>query len=265
MNERIPVLNNTAMPMYVAGIDDSAGRDPAFSDAEQVPAHLRPVAVEAEAEADAWVDPLEALVAKSVKAIIESFPDLSDMDLARVLELDAASETPRKTLHEAVTAEQLARATAKAEGAGAEGKADPRVTMAGTMSRADLIADFKASIHDAASVFTAASDGDFSRMLDVAALDLGRVRPNPLKGSITVAADTVEYAAPVGITAYSYSAWSAGKMPNPWAVNYPGPEPRVSLIGPPGARVLYFEPAPTALQVALFGATFPFRYLGGYM
>lgn len=136
--------------------------------------------------------------------------------------------------------------------------------MAGTMSRADLIADFKASIHDAASVFTAAADGDFSRMLDVAALDLGRVRPNPLKGSITVTAETAEYSAPAGIVAYSYSAWSAGKMPAPWAANYPGPEPRVSLIGLPGARVLYFEPAPTALQVALFGATFPFRYLGGY-
>jgi hypothetical protein len=123
MNERIPVLNNTAMPMYVAGMMIPPGETRHF-DAEQVPAHLRPVAVEAEAEADAWVDPLEALVAKSVKAIIESFPDLSDMDLARVLELDAASETPRKTLHEAVTAEQLARATAKAEGAGAEGKAE---------------------------------------------------------------------------------------------------------------------------------------------
>lgn len=136
--------------------------------------------------------------------------------------------------------------------------------MSGTMSRADLIADFKASIHDAANIFTAPADVDFSRLLDVAALDLGRVRPNPLKGSITVAAETAEYAAPAGIVAYSYSAWSAGKTPNPWAANYPGPEPRVSLIGPPAARVLVFEPAPTALQVALFGATFPFRYLGGY-
>ncbi len=136
--------------------------------------------------------------------------------------------------------------------------------MAGTMSRVDLIASFKESLHDAAGVFNAASDGDFSRILDVAALDLGRVCPNALKGSVTVAADVAEYAAPAGIVAYSYSAWSAGKMPKPWAANYPGPEPRVSLVGPPSARVLWFEPAPTALQVALFGATFPFRYLGGY-
>jgi len=136
--------------------------------------------------------------------------------------------------------------------------------MAGTMARADLIADFKASLHDAGSVFNAAADGDFSRMLDVAALDLGRVHPNPLQGEITVTADVAAYAAPEGIVAYSYSAWSAGKMPKPWAANYPGPEPRVSLVGPPTARVLWFEPAPTALQVALFGTAFPIRYLGGY-
>jgi hypothetical protein len=131
-------------------------------------------------------------------------------------------------------------------------------------SRADLIADFKASMHGAATVFDAQADGDFSRMLDTAALDLGRVRPNPLKGAISVSADVAEYAAPAGLVAYSYSAWSAGKMPNPWAANYPGPEPRVSVLVSGGARVLVFEPAPTALQIGLFGATFTFRYLGGH-
>lgn len=137
--------------------------------------------------------------------------------------------------------------------------------MSGSMSRADLVADLKASINASASVFTAPGDGDFSRLLDVAALDLGRVHPNTLKGTVTVTAEVAEYAAPSGIVAYCYSAWTAGKMPPPWAQNYPGAEPRVSLVGPPSARVLWFEPAPTALQVALFGSTFQFGYLGGYV
>jgi hypothetical protein len=137
--------------------------------------------------------------------------------------------------------------------------------MAGSMSRADLIADFKASLHDAAGVFNAAADADFSRMLDVAALDMGRVRPRQMRGSITVTAETAEYAAPAGLVAYRYDSWSAGKMPLPWEANHPGPLPRVSYVETDAGKRLVFEPAPSALMVALFGATFPFHYLAGHV
>ncbi len=116
MNERIPVTNNTAMPIYVAGLMIPPGETRHF-DAAQVPAHLRPVA--AEPEPEVWVDPLEAVVAQSVKAIGELLPEMADADLVRLLELDEATGSPRKSLHEAVAAEQLRRATVKAEG-GAE-------------------------------------------------------------------------------------------------------------------------------------------------
>lgn len=113
MNERIPVTNTTAMPMYVAGLMIPPGETRHF-DAEQVPAHLRPVA--ADPEPEAWIDPLEAVAAQPVKAIVDLLPEMPDTDLVRLLELDEADGSPRKTLHEAVAAEQLRRASAKAEG-----------------------------------------------------------------------------------------------------------------------------------------------------
>lgn len=133
--------------------------------------------------------------------------------------------------------------------------------MPGTMSRADLVADLKASLHDAAGVFTAADDGDFVRLLDAAALDFGRVRPRTLLGSVTVEAEVAEYAAPADLADYKSDTWSAGKMPAPWEDHYPGRMPRVRVAESGGARKLVFSPAPTARQIGLFGNAFKFYYL----
>lgn len=136
--------------------------------------------------------------------------------------------------------------------------------MAGTMSRADLAADLKASLHDAANVFTSPADADFSRMLDVSAQDMGRVRPRWLRGSLTVSAGVAEYAAPAGLVAFGHDVWGEGQRPMPWEVNYPGPHPRVSLAETASGKQLCFDPAPSALQVLLYGSAYPYYYRGGH-
>lgn len=130
--------------------------------------------------------------------------------------------------------------------------------MPGTMSRADLVADLKASLQDAASVFTAADDGDFKRHLNVAALDMGRKVPRTLRATLTLTADVDEYAAPVDLLDFSVAEWDT--LPDPWAAHYPGPLPRVMVAEIGGARSLVFDPAPTAQQIAVLGPTLKYRY-----
>lgn len=132
--------------------------------------------------------------------------------------------------------------------------------MSGTMSRADLVADFKTSLHDAAGVFAATDDAELSRLLDVAALDFGNIRSLLQSGSLTLSADVASYSAPAGLVAYGWETWSAGKLPQPWEATYPGALPRVTLIGTPAARALLFTPAPTAMHLAVLGSAFTFMY-----
>lgn len=132
--------------------------------------------------------------------------------------------------------------------------------MSGSMSRDDLVADLKASLHDAANVFTAAADADYDRLFSVAARDLGRYRPLLLPGAIALTPDVLAYAAPADLIYFGHETWSTGRLPQPWERAYPGPVPRVSVVGAPGARQLIFSPAPSALLLAVLGATFGFIY-----
>lgn len=132
--------------------------------------------------------------------------------------------------------------------------------MPGTMSSADLVADLKASLHDAANVFTAANDADFVRMLAVAANGMGGKRPLLKSGSLTLVSGTASYAAPGDLIAFSRESWSPGAMPQPWEATYCGPLPRIGVIGPPAARFITFSPAPTAAQIAVLGSAFGYVY-----
>lgn len=134
--------------------------------------------------------------------------------------------------------------------------------MPGTMSRADLVADLKASLSDAAAVFTAANDADFKRHLDTAALDFTRVRPRTLLGSITLTAEESEYALPADLHAFKSSLW--GIVPRvrtqPWEKTWPGRLPQARVAEVAGARRLVLAPAPTAQQISVLGAEFRFYY-----
>jgi len=138
--------------------------------------------------------------------------------------------------------------------------------MPGSMSRADLVSDLKASLNDAAAVFTAASDADFNRHLDHAALDFGRVRPRVLSGSVTLVADQDEYTAPADAIDEHSMQWGKNSKRDlkPWDASWPGALPRMDIVGDPGARKLVFSPAPSAHQITVLGATCPFRYFAGH-
>jgi len=133
--------------------------------------------------------------------------------------------------------------------------------MAGTMSKADLVADLKASLHDAASVFTAAADADFERLLNLAAADLGNKRPRRLRASITLVSGTPDYPAPSGMLYLIQDSWGIpANLPPPWDAAWPGPLPSVSLLEVVGVRSLLFSPAPSDLHIAALGSDYSFMY-----
>lgn len=134
--------------------------------------------------------------------------------------------------------------------------------MSGTMSKADLIADLKAMLMDTAGKFTAAADADFGRHLDIAALDIGRFRPRTYLATLTLVADQDRYAAPADLVEPKYALWGVSERGRilPWERGYPGRLPALTLGVDATGRFLRLDPAPTAAQIAAFGATYRFYY-----
>lgn len=139
--------------------------------------------------------------------------------------------------------------------------------MAGTMSQADLVADLKLSISDASKVFLEINDDAFKRHLNHAALDFNRVRPQLLLGALLLVADQHEYTAPADMVTPKYSSWGRDERRSlkPWASNYPGRLPRMSLINDAGTMKLWLAPAPTSDQMTLLGSTYQYFYLAAHV
>lgn len=119
MNEKIPIYNNTAMPIYVGGAMIPPGETRHF-DIEQVPHHLRPAAPAVEEEVAP--NPLADILGHSVKDIVAMLPALHDDDLVAIGEAEQRAEKPRTTLLGAIAEEQLKRAEAKAAGGNGDGE-----------------------------------------------------------------------------------------------------------------------------------------------
>ena len=134
------------------------------------------------------------------------------------------------------------------------------------MSQEDLIADLKAALLSSSSVFTAADDADYIRHLNVAAADLGRVRPRTLVGTITVVADQNEYAAPVDLVDVKVPIWGKAERRTlqPWDRAWSGPLPRLTVIADGADRKLWLDPAPTSAQITQFGTSYKFFYFAAY-
>jgi len=132
------------------------------------------------------------------------------------------------------------------------------------MSQADLVADLKASLQDAADVFTAANDADFIRHLDSAALGLARHRPRTLLGSLVLMADQSAYAAPDDFHAYKASLWGDVRL-RPWEKAWPGRLPDLRVAEMAGSLQLHLIPAPTAAQIAVLGADYRFYYYARHL
>lgn len=135
------------------------------------------------------------------------------------------------------------------------------------MSQADLVADLKASLHDAASVFTAATDGDFKRLLDAAALDMGSFRPRTILGSVILVAGQSDYAAPAGFAMFKSSLWGIAPIaaPRPWERGYPGKLPDAFESELAGVRQISLTLPPTAEQIAQLGNQYLFYYFAAHV
>lgn len=138
--------------------------------------------------------------------------------------------------------------------------------MAGSMSQADLVEDLKRSLHDAASVFNAAADGDWKRLLTAAAQAMQVKRPRTKLGSFTLAADVDVYAlaSVPDFVQFKSSLWGLGMPRKPWEAGHPGALPRMRVEGQEGAWQLCFEPAPTCLHLAAHGSLFRFWYFAAH-
>lgn len=135
--------------------------------------------------------------------------------------------------------------------------------MAG-MTRAELAADLKESLQDAASVFMADDGADFLRFIDVAALDFCRVRPRTLLGEVALVADQFNYAAPDDLLTYKSALWGVNHGLQPWERSWPGRLPDVRLAENGAVRELHFLPAPSAQQIAQLGNAFKYWYFAAH-
>lgn len=103
-----PVTNQTAMPIYVAGLMIPPGETRHF-DIEQIPPEFRPApAVTAPQAEQLPPNPLADLAAHNAAEIIENLSDLSSDDLAALMKIEEDGRA-RKTVLAAISAEHLKR------------------------------------------------------------------------------------------------------------------------------------------------------------
>ena len=137
--------------------------------------------------------------------------------------------------------------------------------MANTMSKADLVASLKSSLHDAASVFVgegADLDTAFERFLLQALPDMQAKRPATRLGSVTIEANfpRVAVGSTDGFAAFKTSLWGDGCSIKPWEPTYPGALPRVAATFAEQQWWLNFDPAPSSKQISAHGSQFDFWY-----
>ena len=139
--------------------------------------------------------------------------------------------------------------------------------MANNMSKADLVASLKDSLHDAAKVFAvdgAEPDAAFERFLAQALPDMQTKCPATRLGSVQLTANFPRYSLGnvAGFAAFKAQVWGDARPYKPWEPSYPGILPRVMASHEAGQWWLEFDPAPTARHLAAYGSKFDFWYFG---
>lgn len=135
VEKRIPIHNNTAMPLYVGSNIVPPGETRDFPE-NQVPPHLRP-APEPEPVPFVVDSVLPSLLDGSVADVIEQFAALSDAAIANLIELEEAGKA-RKTLLAALNDELSDRALSAAAAALLEGSEEDVLGKLTTASDAEL-------------------------------------------------------------------------------------------------------------------------------
>lgn len=132
------------------------------------------------------------------------------------------------------------------------------------MSKADLIADYRASLKDVAPLFTAANDEDFARHLRVAADDFMRFMPRKSLALITLVAGQRAYALPADFGQMMYCTWGVARA-EPWATDFSGRLPRHYIAEIANVKKLVLDPVPTQANLDDAGAELPLYYAQAHL
>lgn len=133
----------------------------------------------------------------------------------------------------------------------------------------DLLPDYRASLNDARSIFgedgTPEQDGNLARHLRTGArkLSLGK-RPRTAQATLQISAGQRSYAdVPADLLLPKVPLWALQSTHAPWCLP-PGPLPILSLAEDGSDRVLNLAPPPSAEQIRVFGAVYPYYYFAAH-
>lgn len=131
-----------------------------------------------------------------------------------------------------------------------------------SFARADFITDFKASLNDAAAVFTAADDADFERHLNNALEVFSMYVPLRADESITIESGKSLYDAPAGFLGLCSVTYGETEMKTrkPYDHNYPRWLPRARVVQDPAdhSYMLSLSPVPDNNLINWCGSDFTF-------
>ncbi len=138
------------------------------------------------------------------------------------------------------------------------------------MARGELVTDLRAMLGSALEFFQrdgVDDDAELERHLDIATADLGRFRPRLRVDTVTLQAGVGEYEPPKDLIKPVVSFWGqdARRQRKPWETHWPARLPTLSLRETVAGLKLIIEPAPTAAQMADFGAAYSFEYLAQHV
>lgn len=129
---------------------------------------------------------------------------------------------------------------------------------------ADLLADYKASLHDAVAIFVTdpVSDDHFVRHLRMAMRAVAiQKRPRTSAAELTLVAGQGSYAAPDDMLLPKISQWGHTGVP---AWRQPrGQRPRMQLIDS-DPRELLLTPPPNCEQIAAWGSSYVYYYAAAH-
>lgn len=116
-NKIIPIENTGKSTMYVNGAAIQPGETRVFNESD-LPPYLRPKGDAIVTEEEAPPDLIAELLKSNVPTITEALPNLTDEQLAHAAAIEQDAKAPRKSLLEAMGAENLRRAELAAGGQG---------------------------------------------------------------------------------------------------------------------------------------------------
>lgn len=131
------------------------------------------------------------------------------------------------------------------------------------MKRATLKKHLATLLGDSADKFQPL---DLDLLLDLAAIDLTRVKPRVVSATVTLTADESFYAAPSDMVKPIILDWGAADLlsKKPWNADWPGRLPRLTSLNIDGVKKLMLAPAPTQAQINLLGTEAAYRYAARY-